>query len=116
MKAFVIPCLYLWFSYIKLEKLSVESRQAIEHLERYAKKLTFEKAIKLFLYAINDETDSLRHLDQQLVSPKLKRAMGIDASSYSQLSRALRAIETNVLLEIFNHLLKLEISKNALNP
>lgn len=96
-----------WFSYIKLEQLSIDSRQAIEQFDRYAKKLTFKKAIKLFLYAINDETESLRHLDQQLVNPNLKKVMGIDSISYSQLSRALRALEPSVLLEIFNHLLSL---------
>ena len=96
-----------WFSYIKLEQLSFHSRQAIEQFDRYAKKLKFKKAIKLFLYAINDETESLRHLDQQLVNPNLKKVMGIDSISYSQLSRALRALEPSVLLEIFNHLLSL---------
>ncbi len=72
-----------WFSYIKLEQLSIDSRKAIEQFDRYAKKLTFKKAIKLFLYAINDETESLRHLDQQLVNPNLKKVMGIDSISYS---------------------------------
>ena len=68
-----------WFSYIKLEQLSLDSRQAIEQFDRYAKKLTFKKVIKLFLYAINDETESLRHPDQQLVNPNLKKVMGIDS-------------------------------------
>ena len=79
-----------WFSYIKLDQLSFHSRQAIEQFDRYAKKLKFKKAIKLFLYAINDETESLRHLDQQLINPNFKKVMGIDSISYSQLSRALR--------------------------
>ena len=96
-----------WFSYIKLEQLSLDSRQAIEQFDRYANKLTFKKVVKLFLYAINDETESLRHLDQQLVNPNLKKVMGIDSISYSQLSRALRALEPSVLLEVFNHLLSL---------
>ena len=65
-----------WFSYIKLEQLSLDSRQAIEQFDRYANKLTFKKVIKLFLYAINDETESLRHLDQQLVNPNLKKSNG----------------------------------------
>ncbi|WP_161879719.1 hypothetical protein [Alkalibacterium sp. MB6] len=59
-----------WFSYISLETLSESSRQAIGQFDRYSKKLTFKKVLKLFLYAINDETDSLRHLDQQLVNPE----------------------------------------------
>ena len=65
-----------WLSYISLEKLSETSRKVISQFDRYSKKLTFKKVLKLFLYAINDETDSLRHLDQQLVNPKLKKVMG----------------------------------------
>lgn len=74
-----------WFSYISFEKLSPSSLQAIHQFDHYSKKLTFKKALKLFLYAINNETDSLRHLDQQLVNPNLKKAMTIDSISYSQL-------------------------------
>ena len=66
-----------WFSYISLETLSESSRQTISQFNPYSKKLTFKKVLKLFLYAINDETDSLRHLDQQLVNPNLKKVIDI---------------------------------------
>lgn len=102
-----------WFSYIKLEHLSSDSRQAIKSFNRYAKKLTFEKAIRLFLYAINDETKSLRHLESQLVNPNLKKAIGIDSISFSQLSRALKALKPSVLMEIFYHLLSLVHKKTT---
>lgn len=102
-----------WFSYINLEQLSFNSRQAIKSFNRYAKKLTFDKTIRLFLYAINDETESLRHLDQQLVNPHLKKAIGIDSISYSQLSRAIKALEPSVLMEIFTHLLSFVHKKTA---
>ena len=102
-----------WFSYIKLEQLSFDSRQAIEQFDRYAKKLKFKKAIKLFLYAINDETESLRHLDQQLVNPNLKKVMGIDSISYSQLSRVLSKMDSEVLLAIFCQLLS-QVKKKML--
>lgn len=72
-----------WFSFINLESVSSASRQAIEELNHYAKKLTIEKVLKLFLFALNTETESLRHLNQQLVHPKLKQAIGIDEVSYS---------------------------------
>lgn len=72
-----------WFSFIKLENLSPTSRQAIKTFDRYAKKLTFEKVLKLFLFAINDETESLRHLDDQLINPGLRKAVDLDSISYS---------------------------------
>ncbi|SDK96277.1 hypothetical protein SAMN04488098_10986, partial [Alkalibacterium thalassium] len=40
-----------WFSYISLETLSESSRQTISQFNRYSKKLTFKKVLKLFLYA-----------------------------------------------------------------
>lgn len=60
------------------KNISFDSRQAIKYFNRYAKKLTFDKTIRLFLYAINNKTESLRHHDQQLVNPNLKKAIGID--------------------------------------
>ena len=90
-----------WFSFIKTESLSLTARQSIHQFDAYTKKLTFERVLKLFLFAINNETESLRHLDQQLVDPKLKKAVGVNRISYSQLSRALKVIDNEVLLEIF---------------
>ena len=102
-----------WFSYISLETLSESSRQTISQFNRYSKKLTFKKVLKLFLYAINDETDSLRHLDQQLVNPNLKKVIDIESISYSQLSRALRKIDPSVLMDIFTQLLSLVHEKTV---
>ncbi len=96
-----------WFSFINLEKLSGKSQKAIQSFDAYVKKLTFERTLKLFLFAINDETNSLRHLDNQLVNPKLRKAIGVDEISYSQLSRALKALDSSVLMEIFSQLLLL---------
>ncbi len=77
-----------WFSFIKTESLSLTARQSIHQFDAYTKKLTFERVLKLFLFAINNETESLRHLDQQLVDPKLKKAVGVNRISYSQLISA----------------------------
>ena len=96
-----------WFSFINLEKLSGKSQKTIQSFDAYVKKLTFERTLKLFLFAINDETNSLRHLDNQLVNPKLRKAIGVDEISYSQLSRAIRALDSSVLMEIFSQLLLL---------
>lgn len=102
-----------WFSFIKTENLSLMARQSIHQFDAYTKKLTFERVLKLFLFAINNETESLRHLDQQLVDPKLKKAVGVNRISYSQLSRALKVIDNEVLLEIFYQLLSLVRQKTA---
>ena len=96
-----------WFSFINLEKLSGKSQKAIQSFDAYVKKLTFERTLKLFLFAVNDETNSLRHLDNQLVNPKLRKAIGVDEISYSQLSRAIRDLDSSVLMEIFSQLLLL---------
>jgi len=96
-----------WFSFINLEKLSGKSQKAIQSFDNYVKKLTFDRALKLFLFAINDETNSLRHLDNQLVNPNLRKAIDIDEISYSQLSRALKDLDSSVLMEIFSQLLLL---------
>lgn len=90
-----------WFSFINTEKLSLSARQSIQQSNAYTKKLTFERVIKLFLYAINNEAESLRHLDEQLTNPKLKRVIGIDRISYSQLSRAIKSLDNAVLMETF---------------
>lgn len=39
-----------------------------------------------------------------MIHPKLKETIGLDEISYSQLSRALKTLDTNVLLEIFYQL------------
>ncbi|MCD8506493.1 MAG: hypothetical protein LRY37_05610 [Alkalibacterium thalassium] len=79
----------------------VNLKKLFKDFDAYVKKLTFDRALKLFLFAINDETNSLRHLDNQLVNPKLRKAIGVDEISYSQLSRAIRALDSSVLMEIF---------------
>lgn len=109
-----------WFSFINLEKLSAKSQKSIQSFDTYVKKLTFDRALKLFLYAINDETNSLRHLDNQLVNPNLRKAIGIDEISHSQLSRAIRALDSSVLMDIFSQLLLLvhqqqKLGKNILD-
>ena len=66
-----------WFSFINLEKLSGKSQKAIQSFDAYVKKLTFERTLKLFLFAINDETKILRHLNNQLINPNLRKAIDI---------------------------------------
>jgi hypothetical protein len=94
-----------WFSYINFKLLSGEAKIAIQKFDSYRKKLTFENTLQLFLFAINDETESLRHLDKQLVNPNMRKTFKLESISYSQLSRALKALDYSVLMEIFTQLL-----------
>ena len=85
----------------KFRKFSGKSQKVIQSFDAYAKKIIFERVVKLFLFAINDEANSLRHLDKLLVNPKVRKAIGIDEISYSHFSRANRVLDSSVLMEIF---------------
>ena len=51
---------------INLENLSVFSKQFVLNYNSYRKKLSFEAVLKLFLYGINEEKESLRDLSTSL--------------------------------------------------
>lgn len=95
-----------WFSPIDLKNLSPEAKVAIDELNRYCKKLSFEIILMLLLYAINSDLDSLRHISTELCLPDLQMELELDSISYSQLSRTLTKLPTKVLWEIFNQLLE----------
>lgn len=94
-----------WFSAIKLKNLSKKAQVHITAFNRYQKKITFEHALKLFLFAINEQKESLRAIDTSFVSPKFQAEMALESVSYSQLSRILATLETDVLIDIFGQLL-----------
>lgn len=104
-----------WFSPINLEKLSVSSQNAIANFNSYRKKLDFEAILKLFIYAINEEKESLRDLNTSLINQSLRRETGIKTMSHSQLSRAFNALDSSVLEEIFHQLLKKVHEKTKAN-
>ena len=95
-----------WFSAIKLENLSVDSKKWIFNYNSYRKKLSFEAVLKLFLYAINEEKESLRDLSTSLINEALQIETEVTTISHTQLSRAFNALEPKVLEEIFQQLLK----------
>lgn len=95
-----------WFSAIKLENLSVDSKKWIFDYNSYRKKLSFEAVLKLFLYAINEEKESLRDLSTSLINEALQIETEVTTISHTQLSRAFNALEPKVLEEIFQQLLK----------
>lgn len=101
-----------WFSPINLEKLSFLSKQKITHYNLYRKKLSFEAVLKLFLYGIHEEKESLRDLSTSLMIKQLQKETHVEMISYSQLSRSLIDLDTNVLVEIFQQLL-LEVSQKT---
>ena len=101
-----------WFSPINLEKLSILSKQKIVDYNSYRKKLSFEAVLKLFLYGTNEEKESLRDLSTSLIIKQLQKETHVETISYSQLSRSLLALDTDVLVEIFQQLL-LKVSQKT---
>ncbi|WP_223273151.1 hypothetical protein [Enterococcus sp. OL5] len=95
-----------WFYAIKLENLSVYSKQFIHDYNSYRKKLSFEAVLKLFLYAINEEKESLRDLSTSLINEALQIEIDVPTISHTQWSRAFNALEPKVFEEIFQQLLK----------
>jgi len=94
-----------WFSAIKLEKLPIPIREKVFAFDKYHKKLSFFRALQLFLLAINEEKESLRDMDTAFVSKELQKEIGIESISYSQLSRVLPKMDSEILLAIFYQLL-----------
>src|SRR5699024_5259756 len=102
-----------WFSSIKLKKLPLEVQEKIVQTERYTKKFHFESFLKVFLYGIDQERESLRELDTAFVSKNLQRTMELESISHSQLSRVLRQTDPEILWAIFTQLLDQAREKNA---
>lgn len=94
-----------WFSPINLNSLSKNALAAIAQFNQYTKKMDFEAFLKLLLHAIHDEKESLRHLENTLLNPKLQQEVDLNSISYSQLARSLRRCPQSVLMEIFLQLL-----------
>ncbi len=69
-------------------------------------KTVFEAVLKLFLYAVNEEKESLRDLSTALIDRSLQLETDVSSISHTQLSRAFNALEPKVLEEIFQQLLE----------
>src|SRR5699024_6899346 len=63
------------------------------------------KALKIYLYAIDSEKESLRDLDTAFIDESIQKEMGLESISFSQLSRKLAEIDSTILLAVFNQLL-----------
>ena len=72
-----------WFSSINLTNLSEDAQQEIKQFNRYGTKMNFRTFIKLFIHAIQDEKESLRHLKNTVMNQKLQQVVGLQSISYS---------------------------------
>ncbi|GMA46896.1 transposase [Tetragenococcus muriaticus] len=100
-----------WFSAINLKKLPFSIREKIFQAEKYHKKLSFEHFLKVFLYGVDNECESLREMDTSFVSSELQSTMALDSISHSQLSRTLAQMDDEILWAVFAQLLEKARSK-----
>ena len=94
-----------WFSAINLNELPFSIQEKISDFNRYQKKLTFTKALQIFLHGIHEEKESLRDMDTAFVSDNLQQEIGLNKISYSQLSRKIVELDEEILCAIFQQLL-----------
>ncbi|ULG71483.1 IS4 family transposase [Macrococcus brunensis] len=92
-----------WISPIDFKKISQQVK--ILNLDYYTKKLDTCAFIKLLLYSQLFETESLRAVSDSVFSEKLQKTLGFDSISYSQLSRKLSDVPTQIFKDIFSQLL-----------
>ena len=104
-----------WLSPIQLKKLPFSIRKRIDAFNNYQEKLYYHTALHLFLYAVNEEKESLREIDASLVSKNLQKEFQLESISYSQLSRTLPLLDSEVLMAIFYQLLGQVKSKQPVN-
>ncbi|GFK21685.1 IS4 family transposase [Tetragenococcus halophilus] len=100
-----------WLSNINFKNLPFSIREKISQADKYHKKFDFEHFLKVFLYGIDNECESLREIDTAFVSPDLQQTMALDAISHSQLSRELAQMDDEILWAIFAQLLEKVRSK-----
>ncbi|WP_090005132.1 hypothetical protein [Carnobacterium iners] len=72
--------------------------------DKYHQKLSFFQALQLFLHGINNEKESLEEMDAAFVSRERQKEIGRTSIRYSQLSKTLLKIDSEILLAIFSQL------------
>jgi len=88
-----------------LNSKKVENIIKSNNCDAYAKKLTTQNLIKLFVTANLKEFDGLREISTDLLfDDNYQNYLNLDSISPSQLYRRLSALETSVLQKIFVHL------------
>jgi hypothetical protein len=91
-----------------LEPLNLKEVENIiksNNCDAYAKKLTTQNLIRLFVMANLKEFDGLRAISTDLIfDDNYQKSLNLDSISPSQLYRRLSSLETSVLQSIFSHL------------
>lgn len=88
-----------WFSSINLTLM--EDQVKTLKLDRYTKKLTTEKFLKLLLFAQLQEVHSLHALSDSLFDDQLQKEVDLDTISISQLSRRLNNLNPDMFQRLF---------------
>lgn len=88
-----------WVAPINVEKLMKKVK--VTGQDRYTKKFTTEKYIKLLLLSHLKEVESLHAISSMVFDEDLQKALDLDSISVSQLSRKHRAVDSEILSSIF---------------
>lgn len=97
--------LFAPFSY---ENLPLRLQEQIRQTNIYAKKLYFDRFLKLMLNAVSSQKDSLRDIETSLLNPDFQAELGFDSLSSSQVSWKSRGINPIILKEMFCFLVSLD--------
>ncbi|MCO4097779.1 IS4 family transposase, partial [Macrococcus canis] len=92
-----------WISPINFKNISKQIE--ILKLDHYTKKLNTSSFIKLLLFSQLVESESLRAISDSVFSEELQKTLGFSSISYSQLSRKLNEVPTELFQYIFMQLL-----------
>ncbi|PKE21391.1 IS4 family transposase [Macrococcoides caseolyticum] len=92
-----------WISPIDFKKIS--KQVTILNLDHYTKKLNTLSFIRLLLFSQLVESESLRAISDSVLSEELQKTIGFTSISYSQLSRKLAEVPTEIFQNIFLELL-----------
>lgn len=96
-----------WIEPISFNYLPLNLQRQIAQANAYTKKFDFHSFLKLMLYAVSNQKDSLRDVEAALFNPQLQEEFGFESLSISQLSRTLRRYDAALLEELFFHLISL---------
>jgi len=91
-----------WVSPINVEKLMEQITETGQ--DRYTKKFTTHKYIKLLLLSHLEEVESLHAMSDTLFDDDIQQELDLESISVSQLSRKHRAVDSNLLATIFYQL------------
>lgn len=92
---------------ISFNQLLKALQERIEQANAYVKKFDFHSFLKLMLFAVSKQKDSLRDINADIHNPKFQTELGFESLSCSQISRTLRRFDPAILEDLFFYLLTL---------